>query len=65
MGRHYLFDVLTGLALGAVTVGIVTGGSYARAGLLLRPHQVQQALSVLALWAQAAGWQAPPWVVQA
>ncbi|KAL4419816.1 hypothetical protein ABPG75_006914 [Micractinium tetrahymenae] len=59
MGRHYLSDVLAGLLLGVVTVGIVTRGTFSSAGLAVSQQQSEAAFAVvLRAWrtmAAAAG----------
>lgn len=63
MGRHYLLDVLAGLALGIVTVGVVTRGSFAANGLVLSEGEVAAALAAAARRATAAtGWRPLPWL---
>lgn len=47
MGRHYLSDVLAGLLLGVVTVGIVTRGTFTALGLAVPQQQSEAAYAAL------------------
>lgn len=55
MGRHYLSDVLAGLLLGFVTVGIVTRGTFSASGLAVSQQQSEAAYAAAArAWRAAA-----------